>query len=297
MSDVNKEMLNLTYEYFMKNRELLALKNSLKIAGNGGCIDLAFGSSYARNGIDPYCFKKLVNCSVSSMDLSYTFKLYDKLIKNEKVKVENTIIFIGYYALYVELSKMKYPANIYIRDKILTPLINDETDVGEYKNIVPYESRNSIFTEACKMQEKRKGCFNDLYGRRSMLGLEKSWQSFSEEEKELIGKQRAKRHNEFIKYKDTYEYNIDIIKKLKGLSGKINSRIIFVIPPFSKYYTKNINAGMKEELVQCLRDNNIELVDFNNIDIMDDNDFVDPDHLNGRGAYKMSSYLAYSYEI
>lgn len=29
MSDVNKEMLNLTYEYFMKNRELLALKNLL----------------------------------------------------------------------------------------------------------------------------------------------------------------------------------------------------------------------------------------------------------------------------
>lgn len=54
---------------------------------------------------------------------------------------------------------------------------------------------------------------------------------------------------------------------------------------------------MKEELAQFLKDNNFETVDFNNIDIMDENDFVDPDHLNGRGAYKMSTYLAHAYKI
>jgi|GEM_PF-4159928 len=294
--DLDKETLNLTYDFFMENRELLALKNSLEIT-KSGCIDLAFGSSYARNGIDPYCFKKLVNCSVSSMDLEYTLELYEKITKNEKVTVENVIIFLGYYALYVELNKMKDASNIYIRDKILKPLIKEETEVGQYKKIKRQQKQN-ILIEAYKMQERRKGCFNDLYIRKSMLGIEKLWESYSENEKELIGKKRAERHNKFTKYRNSFSCNTEIIRKIDKLSKKNNTKLIFVIPPFSKHYSKNIQTAMKEELAQFLKDNNFETVDFNNyIDIMDENDFVDPDHLNGRGAYKLSTYLAHAYKI
>ena len=218
MSNTDKETLNLAYDFFMENRELLALKNSLEIT-KSGCIDLAFGSSYARNGIDPYCFKKLVNCSVSSMDLEYTLELYEKITKNEKVTVENAIIFLGYYALYVELNKMKGASNIYIRDKILKPLIKEEAELGQYKK-TSKDNRNRIFIEAYKMQERRKGCFNDLYVRKSMLGIEKLWESYSENEKELIGKKRAERHNEFTKNRDSFLYNTEIVRKIKKISKK-----------------------------------------------------------------------------
>lgn len=69
----------------------------------------------------------------------------------------------------------------------------------------------------------------------------------------------------------------------------------YYIDTGSSYALNGIDVHMKErfyDVMAMVSKEKMEIIDFNETDYFDDNDFVDPDHMNGRGAYKMSMLLA-----
>lgn len=283
------EIVNKAYDFFMQNREMLALKNNMDYACNQEEINLILGSSYARNAVDLYSFQhNVVNCSVSSMDLYWSNKIYNK-IKSKQTKVKTVILFIGYYALYMELEKQTDPANDAIREKILKPIVCKDIDCLCADNNL--DDKQEIFEIASEMQKNRGGVFSDLYCRKSRLGLAKPWCDYSVDEREKMGMERAKCHNRFQKYQESFAANCKIIKQIKNDCAINKSNLLFIIPPFSKEYNKGISVSMKKELLAFLKEIDVNYIDFNEMNIWLDADFVDADHVSGCGAVKFSMCL------
>jgi len=148
-----------------------------------------------------------------------------------------------------------------------------------------------IYEVALEMQKNRRGCFNDLYSRKSLLGLTRPWEQYSLTERKTMGRERAEWHNRFKKYKESFIANCELIKQIKIDCDLSKTELMFIIPPFSKEYNDAICSEMKKELLFFLNEANVKYIDFNEIDIWSDCDFVDADHVSGCGAVKFSICL------
>lgn len=125
------------------------------------------------------------------------------------------------------------------------------------------------------------------------------WNLYDEEEKELMGQARAAQHRKLIKYTSAYNENKEIFKDYIHYLSLKNIEPIVVVMPFVKQYVKNLDSMQKEMFMELLNVlvEDIQYVDFNDADCFDDSDFMDTDHLNERGAIKVSTILMNMFKL
>ena len=290
----NTELQNLAYKYYKENTEYLYLKYAVNEwkdeVDNSKDVTLVLGSSYSRNAIDPGCFGNMLNCSVGGEDLYYSGLLYDKLRKGG-VNIKTLFLFLGYYGLFQELRKEVNCRDV-IED-ILEPVIMDAPMNNALNSSVYSGHKEEIAELAYEIQKKKRYYYNDSNTRISHVLIKGGrWASYPDEEKVEEGRGRAYAHNKMEKYTESYETNIRLFDEFAGKLKDDGVRLVVVIPPFSEHYVRFISKTMKEGLLSFLKDRKTEYIDYNDIDLFDENDFVDMDHLNGRGAYKFSRHLS-----
>ena len=245
---------------------------------------LILGSSHTFYGLNPeYFSKKTFNAAYvsQSLDLDYKIlKTYESKFKNLKT----VIIPISYFSLFETL----------------------ETDIEKWrmKNYVLYydfpiktdlNNQYEIFNSDIKSNLKKtiKHYFlNKTYITSSNLGWGTNFNS--KDKKEFKGEITAKKHT--AKNFDLFENNLKSLQNIINLCRKKNISIIFITTPTHSSYYQNLNQIQLEKTLKTIK--NLVLTNSNctHINLMYSNsynndDFFDADHLNEKGAKKLSLFL------
>lgn len=302
------DYLNLAYKYVKENQDYLWLKSRIMLAQTNLKDNsvLITGSSHALNGIDVHCFNQAINCSMHTQDIYYDFLCAKKIFEDSSPKFEICFIVLGYYIAFQDLSKELNVGRNKIK-KIYYPLFQNSRNWEKpemfdlWINMPECNERDKKEIErlALEIMMQRKQYYSDLRIRMPIYKFEGRWKDLSDIEKDRLGKQRAADHNKICKHITSYEENVLVLRdyihflELKGI------RPVFIIPPFTNSYNKYVTKEIKDAVLDMVHSigHKVDYVDYNETEYFEDDDFVDTDHLNGRGAYKMSKILVDKYGL
>lgn len=261
---------------------------------------LITGSSHALYGFDERMWDNAVNVSMHSQDIYYDYLCAKNIIANSRHQITKCFIVLGYYIAYQDLSR----SNI-MREKMITkiyyPIFHDAHNWGQpysidrWKEIGNYtEQVKEICENMATIALYDSAYFSDVRKRSTLFDFKKrSWEELDEEERCIFGKERAEMHNKVMKHNESLCENTQIMRKYIEYLYNENIRPIVVVTPFTKEYNNFVNPEMKNSLLNMLNElpQEIDFVDFNESDLFDKTDFMDTDHLNEKGAKKVSEIL------
>lgn len=211
----------------------------------------------------------IYNLGLTSTDSYFNFKLYERYSKSLN-NLENVIFFYSVFTPGLSLIKIK-----------------EKYRLATYKYFfgIPYQEEglinrsleNKIYK---KCQRVYISNVNEQY-----FGYEKKY-SFI---KNITAEQRAKTHiRENLREPDQLEW----IKKLSEMVKKDGRKLYIVIPPAQQSYINCLPH--KSDLfgkLYALALDNTEILDFYGSPIFDDSDLGDFDHMNEKGAKKLTEEL------
>lgn len=274
-----------------------------------GTSTIVVGSSHAMNGVVEELFpnEDVIYFSISSQDLYCDFLHIKKAIREGKKQIRRCIINMGYYMLFQDISLSRQMN--YLMPTVYGPLFDDmhhyvaESSIDFLEKI---EYEHSVYSEdlirkIC--QEWSNGAFieqGSYYGK--LLTREQNnilsihgvmWPKKDNEEKNQYALKRAADHNKLRKHELSRLENDKIVRDMVEFLEKHEIRPIFVIFPFTQWYRKYIDSFYKKDIFELLNSlpQQVELLDMNEIDGFNDEDFLDTDHLSLRGAEKATRLL------
>ncbi|MEX0007151.1 hypothetical protein AB2T78_10015 [Clostridium butyricum] len=310
--EVNELENNLKDVYlnnYLQDYDFKYLNNTINLSKEQSVENIVVGNSYPMTGICEKELKKTsYNLALSSQDLYYSKKIIENVIReNREIKV--CLLGVAEYLLYHDLSMGKYDYSTGLVKSIYYPLTKDlHNSVKKYtlkrkqlKKLISNKLLQEIFNfnrveeELDKLIYQELGGYFNKYAIRSQISIlrGKSLEDIPEEERWELGKKRAEEHNELIKYEKTKEENKKILIEIVNILKREGIRCILIKFPTTKYYSENIYQSMKNEFYDFIStlSSNIEFVDFSKINLLNEKDFIDFDHLNENGAVKVTKYI------
>ena len=272
---------------------------------------IVVGSSHALNGIDEKLFQNgCINLSMHSQDIYYDYINAKKAIKESKEKIKNCVIVMGYYIIAQDVSLESRYGHEMIKH-VYYPVLNDahnwtdpETiDIWNDQDIkfsksVHCVSDSDIWNEVCNWFDENSTYYNSMRGRGNGIFdfSGRKWPELSNEERDEFGQKRAADHNKILRYDKTIEENFSLLNEFVEFLNENLINPYIVITPFTKEYNKYISPKYKELILEAINNlpNNVVYLDMNDLDLFDSYDFVDTDHLNEKGAEKVSKYIVAS---
>lgn len=129
----------------------------------------------------------------------------------------------------------------------------------------------------------------------SMMGVNKIiWNTLSDQQKDNAAYKRCADHNRLFEHKKSHGENVRLINEMTKYLTDRGIRTVYLIMPFTQKYNKYINPEYKQDIEQVLNDMPypVEYLDMNDLkDTFTDEDFIDTDHLNMKGAEKATKLL------
>lgn len=254
---------------------------------------LIIGSSDTQLGISPSCFKNIkgFNLSNSSQTIYNSYKLITNNLKGlENLKLvifsaDPTMLFLN-----DNNNPEKWREKFYYHFWKVEPEDQQSKMLWDLKLGI-YDLK-SILTYAMQGFYKIQIPFLDNL---DSLGWERGYLTNT---KEILnyktGKEIANIHLKGVDLK--ISKNLKIIVDLNSILKKQNIKLALILMPKSKYYLKYMPEEMliknKKLLDSLAKIENIQVYDFMNDSIFNDNDFRDVNHLNFIGAQKFSIMLS-----
>jgi len=254
---------------------------------------LILGSSETYFGINPdYFSQNTFNAAHVSQTLDWSYAIFSKYQENFD-HLKAIIIPITYHTLWgkletsVEAWRIKNYAIYY---GIKTKSWMDKSEILNGKLGINTQRLFNYYVE------KKDAIYW------SKLGWGTAYQSENENDLEESGKERALSHTFDIHSKDKikiFEDNLKILNSFAEFCNRQNVKLIFLTVPTYSSYRENLNkeqlnkmtaviTGFTKEHANCLYINWHENPDFTA------EDFHDADHLDGKGAKKLSEKLILS---
>lgn len=260
---------NETYVNFDWAKEMLIKKESFKI-NKYNIQTLIIGSSHGDYAVNPLFLKNTFNMSMSSQDLYYSYYLYKK---NNTKKIKNIILFYSVFSQGFNLIKTSEKQRC-----LLYSLIFD----------IPFQSKIDILEiEKNKYIQYLNNLKKNLIIDNNYLGYEQH--HFFIKLNNSI-KNRAKKH-----YKENIRNNSQLIyiEKICKLAKNNNQNIFIVIPPAQEKYRSYIPKSdiLFKKILETTNKFKIKIFNFYEDKRFLSNDFWDSDHLNNRGAIKLTKLL------
>lgn len=296
-----KISLNIIKE-FQDNYDYYYLKNALSVATNPNTISIISGSSYGLFGIDTSLLSNAVNFSLMSQDLYYSLKgIYYVWRKNRNIK--NIVLCVGYYLFFYDVSKTQNSTEIQRVSKVYNPLFDDIHNcflLPPQKNILYQSDIYDIQTilDVYTQREYFKGYFHNGRARKNYATKEwddksKDWDQLSIKEKEEAGKRRTFHHNKIIKHKNTFLENVKIFQDFMTFCDTEKINLLLVVTPSTPDYLNCLLPDYKTIFYDILNevDGVIHLLDLADDTTFLDEDFNDTDHLNEKGAKKLTQII------
>lgn len=278
------DYLNANYEYcYLDSMHYINMEQETEV--------IVTGLSYGLNTIDAHRLNAVaLNFSMNSQDLYYDFLHAKRVILNGRGKLQKCFITMSYYSLFYDLS---LSSNNDKCIKTYMPLFRD--------------SHHAVCTEGNDSIKAGENTLNKLFARSFFLqnpsyygpavqrewipasvGSPSAWQSISAQKKNEFASELAGKHNKHFLHRKTLEENIQIAEQYIALLAQHGIQPIVLITPFTKEYVTYIRKEYKEILLQFLEQlpYQIDFLDMNELNIFEEEDFIDADHLNCHGALK-----------
>lgn len=297
--EYTKTLWNSNYDYYF-------LKCAMEEAEHGAFESIFVGSSYSLFGIEEaYLVKNTKNLSLSSQDFYYSSKIAETVLsKNKNI---NCILWgCSYYGFFSDLSKTKNGSELRRITDVYYPIFN-----GDMHNalILPEAYERKIYSNTWDVQGIIRSFSNYIYNSlgknyfnqertRNSLRLyadrqNNSWQEFDKQTKERLGYQRACEHNKAITYLESYKENKLILDQFIKLCNQKGINIYFCVFPYTEEYGRYLEPRFKDIFYNTLDELEgiVHVIDFNDSDAFEEEDFNDTDHLNDKGALKASNFI------
>ena len=279
-----------------------------------GADTIIIGNSHAMNGIIE---KELSNAGeaisfcISSQDIFYNFEHIKRVVREGKRPIRRCLFNLGYYSLYWDISRSETVKKIIPR--VYMPLfgrqcVHHMEDAAPMNLLEVLELDEKLYSAgvvgpfidywATQTMMEQSSYYNDMVTREecNMLGVQKvDWMMLNHQQRLNYVEERViKGHNRLMKYTETREENGIILRDIVDFLQENNIKPYFFITPYSKLYMETIEPKYRQDIFSALDELEVpvEFIDMNYYaDIFNDEDFIDSDHLNLRGAHKATAVL------
>ncbi|MCK5760690.1 MAG: hypothetical protein KAH33_05315, partial [Candidatus Delongbacteria bacterium] len=245
---------------------------------------LIFGSSHSFYGIDPQYFSmNTFNAAHVAQSLKWDYFIFDKF-KDKMTNLKHVIIPISYFSLFYELEggdadwrikdyKIYYDAE--------EPSFKYDSEVLNRK-LVPLLLK---FYKSFTGEDKGIYCTKLGFGQRSVL---------KDVDMELSGITAAKIHT--VENYDSFDGNLEILEKFLSDCKERDIKVLLIIPPAWETYKEHLNVIQMKKTVDACFDLSGKFENVTFLSLFDDrrfgiDDFANADHLNDKGAEKISRIL------
>lgn len=303
------DLQQIALHYLLSNYDYCYLDAMHEKNRKLGSKTIIAGSSHAMNGVvEAELPEGTINFSISSQDLYFDFLNIKKAVEEGKRQIENCVINIGYYMMYQDLSLSKTLEHLMYR--VYGPLFGDTHNYQGEKNVdlwSAYKKFEAVYSEQLiqrlclefgrKFFEEESSYYGSLKVREENNLLRANgiiWKNLSEEQKHIYAQKRATDHNRLKKHLSSRKENGIIVQEMTQYLHKKEIKPIFTIFPFTRFYNYYIDEEYKKDIFSLLDSlpYEVEFLDMNDyIDMFEDEDFLDTDHLNLTGAKKASKLL------
>lgn len=237
---------------------------------------LILGSSQIESSYIPN--KEETNIASASMDLYYSYKLYEKY-NNKNIK--NIILSFSVFTPGSSLV-MQNNAFLCVLHKVLNNIDYQYPEIAKKKNLYSLEKR---YKKASLKYIAKNTLPQNYRGERMNEILETNYHS-----KEIIQK-RALRH---LKHNQRKNHQMEYCEKILKATAKAEQNLYIVIPPCSEIYREPLPS--KDILFNKLYEITNQYTHVKIINLYDDNrfntkDFIDGDHLNSIGSKKFTEIV------
>jgi len=251
---------------------------------------LILGSSHSLMGINPYFFElNTYNLASVSQTLEYDALLFNRYEK-DLTKLKYLIIPISYFTLFQRLQTT------------LDEWQNRNNNIINHYQVYHF-NKGFQFISHSQAYGNFKKLFNSFLGKNNKsnytnLGFEKHSGSRFRNIEEIIesGQQTAKSHSSYNNL-DLYKHSIEILETMIEYSINKDVKVILVEIPTHKEYFKHLDDKYNIKTKECIKyltskyfNSVIHLPYESSIDFLID-DFYDSDHLNEKGAKKLSKKI------
>lgn len=214
------------------------------------------------------------NLGMSLQDLYYSYKLCEKY-ENEKIK--KIILFYSVFSAGNQRIMTRF-ANACVFYKVIAGIDYQDKKIALEKKLHKLEKE---YARQYK-DYKKTHSLNIAY-----RGNELTYETCP---KPQLPADRAKDH-----YKDNIRNNnqTKYVEKIFNLTNEHNQEFIIVLPPVTKGYKDALpkSSVLFKDLITLANRLSLKIVNLYDSDIFDDSDFVDYDHLNYKGAIKLTNYI------
>jgi len=295
--NIYKEEQRSMVDYLNEHYEYCYLESMHYINSHQKTDTIITGLSYGLSGIESNLLSgNVLNLSMNSQDLYYDFLHIKRAVADAKGSISTCIITLGYYSFFYDLSRGSLAwksAWTYM------PLFSDT----HHANYVDLDTLDFTCSDECRNFYHSFFEENPSFWGKAMLRehmcktiTEKGgWAKLSASERDREAYELVQKHNHHIIHEDTCLENIIIFRNMISFLVANHIRPIVAILPFSKEYLKYINPSYKEVLMTVLEelpdDILIDFIDMNEIDIFTDEDILDSNHVNHKGALKATKIM------
>jgi hypothetical protein len=267
---------NIPNDYTIKRKYLEKNASSVKI--------LCLGSSHAYFDINPAYFKKdCYNAAYVSQTVNYDYKIYEKYDKRLD-SLKWIILPISYFTFFSKIETS--PESWRIKDYSIYSELNGDVSRFIYYEMLSYSlsvNLERIFNYYYYKSNSNLTCTNSGFGinyGKKNINLDSA------------GYVAALRHTKYMN-EANFSYNEEAVKNLILLAKKNGVNIILYTPPAWHTYSGNINKRLLNITIDtvnglCKRYSNVSYLNYLNDKSFQRDDFLDADHLNGKGAKKLS---------
>ena len=269
------------------------------------------GLSYTQYG---FLEKKMpvntLNLSVIGQDIPYSVSMAKKALElNDGIKT--IIIPMTYYHGFYDISTDEAPLHQAVMSRINIPLLGkkynniDECKIGEdyrrdslriYDKICDFDMLRKQRAKEWRALLGERDYFNEFFPEPVHGGLKFDFKDLEEKER-WIGAKKTAELNERIVTEDGYRKVIDSLESFLPEMEKRGIQLIFFVPPMTKYLYAAYSDNLKNEFIKRLwsvleRYENVKAMDLSCEESFDVDDFSDYEHLNKKGAVKLTAILS-----
>lgn len=269
------------------------------------------GSSYAYQGFPEELLDKSVNLSIFSGDFTLSYSLIKKIIETTSIK--NFTICTGFYDAFFELSmglaptfpvarffcknqKIEYnfrKKKEHLNGELKKPYITGPLDLF-IQHI--YEKDNYLqFSNDEELSPLNSLLLDESMVKRSVDFInDRNYRTdFSYSSNDILN--RVSELSVNYKRKHSFENNKEIISSLISLIKETNSRLNFIVMPFTDFYVENFDKNLKNETLEYIESitdgNHVFMTDLSTHKAFTPEDYYDADHLNFNGAKKLCNIV------
>lgn len=243
---------------------------------------LLLGSSHSFYGLNPeYFSQKTFNAAYVSQSLAYDLEILKRQLENSQ-NIKTVVLPVSVFSLYLRLE--------------------DGADSWRVKNYVMYygmenkgdiTNNTELFSNTLPVNYAR---FKNYYVKNepavtcSNLGWGTQFKSENAQDLEATGKVAAERHTQDDNH---FEANANALRSVISLCNEKGIKLVMFTPPAYKSYYKNISQTQLKETIETVNKLITECNSCSYINLLENasfvaEDFFDADHLNEKGARKLS---------